>query len=138
MPPSSQTLNKNQRWKPASQTFKPVNDDEADGDVSEPNTELDLESLTGDDTILTDPNPDEADESHERLRKQLGGIDIRKRRHDEVDQKLERRTAVDQRTAAREVKASAEASERLLGAKVVKNEDDDVEARSKRIKSETA
>ena len=142
LPPSSQNFNKNQLEKLASQTSKPITDDEADADVSEPETESDLESLTGDDKIPTDPNPDEEDESHEILREQLGGIDIRKRRHDEVDQKLKRRTVVDRvallGVAARELQATQEALSWALGVEVVKNEDDDEETRSKRIKSETA
>ena len=142
MPPSSQNFNKNQLEKLASQTSKPIYDDEADADVSEPGTESDLESLIGDEQIPTDPNPDEADEDHESLREQLGGIAIRKRRHDELDQKLERRTVVDRvaslAVAARGLKAHQEALYRALGAKVVKNEDDEEETHSKRIKSETA
>ena len=141
LPPSSQNLNKNQGWKPASQTFKPITDEEADTDVSEPETESDLESLTGDDTILTEPNPDEADESHERLRKQLGRIEIRKRRHDEVDQQLERGTAAGSSGSllvkAEEARARVEALKQVWGLKVVKNEDDDERTTSKRIKSES-
>lgn len=142
LPPSSQNFNKNQLEKLASQTSKPITDDEADADVSEPDTESDLESLTGDDKIPTDPNTDEEDESHESLRERLGGIEIRKRTHDEVDQKLERRTVVDRvaslGVASRELQATQEPLSRALGVEVVKNEDDDEETRSKRIKSETA
>ena len=142
LPPSSQDFNRNQLEKLASQISKSINDDEADADVSEPNTESDLESLTGDEKILTDPNPDEEDESHERLREQLGGLEIRKRRHDEVDQKLERRTAADGfgslLVKAEELKPTIEALDRALGVKAVKNEDDDEETRSKKIKTETA
>ena len=127
MPPSSQSLIKKQPGKFISRTFKPINDDEADGDVSEPGTESDLESLIGDETIPTDPNPDEAEESHEKLREQLKGIEIRKRVHDEVDEKLVR---------AEEARAKVEALKQVWGLKIVKNEDDDEEARSKRIKSE--
>ena len=128
MPPSSQNLIKKQPGKFISRTFKPVNDDEADGDVSEPNTESDLESLIGDETISTDPNPDEADESHENLREQLRGIEIRKRGHDEVDQNLVR---------AEEARARVEALKRVWGLKAVKDEDDEEDTRSKRIKSES-
>ena len=138
LPPSSQKFNKNQLEKLASQTSKPIYDDEADADVSEPGTESDLETLIGDEQIPTDPNPDVADENHEILREQLGGIAIRKRRHDE----LERRTVVDRvaslAVAARGLKAHQEALNRAFGAEVVKKEDDEEETRSKRIKSETA
>ena len=128
LPPSSQNLIKKQPGKFISRTFKPVNDDEADGDVSEPGTESDLESLIGDETISIDPNPDEADESHETLREQLRGIEIRKRGNDEVDQKLVR---------GEEARARVEALKQAWGLKVVKNEDDEEETRSKRIKSES-
>ena len=142
LPPSSQNLNKNRLEKLASHNHKPITDDEADEDVSEPNTESDLESLPGDEMILTDPNPDEADESHERLREQLRGIEIRKRSDDEVDQKLERRTAMDRMASLgdirREIKPTLEALNRALGVKAVKNEDDDEKTPNKRIKSEAA
>ena len=47
--------------------------------------------------------------------------------HDEVDEKLVR---------AEEARAKVEALKQVWGLKIVKNEDDDGEARSKRIKSE--
>ena len=138
MPPSSQKFNKNQREKLASQTSKLIDDDEADADTSEPNSESDLESLTGDDKIPTDPNPDEEDESHESLREQLEGIATRKRRHNE----LERRTVVARvaslAIAARGLKAPEETLNRALVAKAVKNEDDGEGNHSKKIKSERA
>ena len=128
LPPSSQSLIKKQPGKFVSRTFKPINDDEADGDVSEPGTESDLESLIADETISTDPNPDEADESHSSLREQLRRIEIRKRGHDEVDEKVVR---------AEEARARVEALKQVWGLKVVKAEDDDEELPSKRIKSES-
>ena len=119
---------KKQPGKFISRTFKPINNDEADGDVSEPGTESDLESLIEDETISPDPNPDEADEGHETLREQLKGIQIRKRGHDEVDEKLVR---------VEEARARVEELKQVWGLKVVKTEDDDGKIPSKRIKSES-
>ena len=76
------------------------------------------------------------------LRKQLGGIEIRKRRHDEVDPKLARGIIVDRLVSlgftTRELEATGRPLERAPGVKVVKNEDDEEKARRKRIKNETA
>ena len=143
LPPTLQDFKKLQLEKLASQTTKAIIDDEADEETSEPNTESDLESLLGDDEIPTNQNPDEEDENHRDLREQLGQIQIRKRRRDEVHQELDVRLLSDEyaslRGVARQVEAAAEAQSPTHGMNFVKNEDDDEEeAPSKRIRSGTA
>ena len=143
LPPSLQAFKKIQREKLASQTSKPINDEEADTDVSEPGTESDLESLIGDEKIPTDPNPEEESHTHESLREQLGGIEIRKRRHDEVDQKLDSRSTLDQLKSSkdaptRDLNLVVEALTASREMKLVKKEDDEEEGRGKRVKSGTA
>lgn len=132
LPPTLQDFKKIQLENLASQTSRTTIHDEADMDLSEPETESDLESLNGDDKIPTNPNPEEEDEHHRDLREQLGQIEIRKRRHNEVDQKLDSRSTSDQHASLREVA-------RRHGMNIAKTEDDDEEeAPNKRIRSGTA
>lgn len=144
LPPSSQIFNKDQLEKLASQTSKPINDDEADMDVSEPNTGSDLESLIGDDDIPTHPNPEEEDCSYELLRERLEVFGMRKGRHDEVDQKLDRRSTSDQLklsrdASTRELNLVVEALNPTPGMNLVKYEhDEEEETRRKRVRSGTA
>ena len=112
-------------------------------DVSEPDTESDLESIVGDDEIPTNPNPDEEDEDDRKLRERLGQIEIIKRRLDEMEQTFDSRAGSDGYASltevARQVEAKAEALGLTHGIGSVKNEvDAEGEARSKRTRSGTA
>ena len=142
LPSSSQTFSKNKLEKLASETSKPVIDDELDADVSETGTESDLESLIGDDEIPTHPNPEEDDYTHESLREQLRGIEIRKRRHDEVNQEFDNRSASELLTPSRDASTRepnlvVQALTPARGMQLVKKEDEEEERRGKRVKSGT-
>ena len=142
LPPTLQSFKKMQRGKFVSQTFKPIADDEAGMDVSEPETESDLESLAGDDKIPTHANSEE-DSASGVLREKFENFEIRRREHDEVDQEFDSRPTSEQLTSLRDaltrdpnlVTDSLTANLRM---RLVKNEDDDEEAPSKRIKREPA
>ena len=126
----------------ASQGSKPIINDEEDPDVSEPGIESDLESLIGDDEIPAHANPEEEDHIHEMIREQLGGMAIRKRRHDDVDQKFDNPPILDPRKSSRDASTSdlnlvVEALTPSRGIKLVKNGDFDEEGRSKRVRSGT-
>ena len=112
-------------------------------DVSEPDTESDLESLAGDDEIRTNPNPDEEDENHRNLRERLGQIEIIKRRLDEMEQTFDSREGSDEYASLREVARQVEATAEALGlthemGSVNNAVDAEGEARSKRTRSGTA
>ena len=131
LPRSHHTFNKNQVENFASKHSKTINNGEADVDVSEPDTESDLDSIVGDDEIPTNPNPDEEDENHRKLRERLGQIAIISRvASDGYASSTE---------VARQVGAKAEALGLAHGIGSVKNEiDAEGEARSKRARSGAA